>query len=309
MLDVRSMRYFLRVAEHKSVSKAATSLYIAQPAVSRQIKKLEDDIGVQLFVRSGRGVELTDAGALLEQHVKDVLDQLSNIHAEVAACVDEPRGTVSLAVSPAAGQILAPPLIREMKKRCPKVSLKIAESFTGVIREELRAKRCDLGVLHDPEDDRYLEKETLLYEELFVIGPTDARDDEQPRENYSAKEIEDLPLILPAVPNQLRILADEIAATHKLSLNIVAEIDSIPIMKALVEEGFGYTLLSFGSVHDEVARGVLTATPVVKPSAQRKLVVAWNSEQRLTNAARQTIVVLREIASSMIKQGKWRGSL
>lgn len=309
MLDVRSMRYFLRVAELKSVSKAATSLYIAQPAISRQIKKLEDDIGVQLFVRSGRGVELTDAGALLKQHVKSVLEQLSHIHDEVAACADEPRGTVSLAVSPAAGRILAPPLIREMKKRCPKVSLKIAESFTGVIREALRARRHDLGVLHDPEDDRHLDKETLLYEELFVIGPGSEIKRTPPKESYTGKELEELPLIVPAVPNQLRILVDNIAATHKLSLNIVAEIDSIPIMKALVEEGFGYTLLSFGSIHEEVARGVLTATPVVQPSAQRKLVVAWNSEQRLTNAARQTVVVLREIATAMIKDGKWRGSL
>ncbi len=308
MLDLRALRYFVRVAEMKSVSKAATSLYIAQPAISRQIKKLEDQIGVQLLIRSGRGIDLTDAGALLEIHAREVLERLSVIHNDVSACVDEARGLVRLAVSPAAGRILAPPLVMQMASCFPEVSLRVLESFTSVIHDGLRSKRFDLGVLHDPGDALHLKTETLLNELLFVIGPgnRNSNADPLPRE-YRLKQLEKLPLIMPVAPNQLRVVADSIAATNKITFNIVAEVDSIPIMKALVEEGFGYTLLSFGSVHEEVARGVLTAVPI--PEVERKLVVAWNIEQRLTNAARETIKILHENASSMVRKGKWRGSL
>jgi len=307
MLDVKALRYFVYVAEMKSVSRAASALYIAQPAISRQIKKLEELIGVQLLVRTGRGIELTDAGALLEIRARDVLKTLAGIHDEVAACADIPQGVVSIAMSPAAGRILAPALVMRMHERFPKVSVKVSESFTGAIRDGLRARRCDLGVLHDPQDDRNLRTQTLLHERLLVVGPG-GKDADAPV-SYNVEELEKLPLILPSAPNQLRILADDIARANKLTLNIVAEIDSIPIMKALIEEGYGYGLLSFGSVHEEVARGVLRATPVDRSTVQRKLVVAWNPDQRLTNAAREVVGVLTEIASDMVQGGKWRGAL
>ena len=308
MFDFRALRYFVRVAEMKSVSKAATSLYIAQPAISRQIKKLEDQIGVQLLIRSGRGIELTDAGTLLEVEAREILEKLSKIHNDVSACVDEVRGVVNLAVSPVAGRILVPPLIMQMSSSFPAVSLKILESFTSVIHDGLRSKRFDLGILHDPVDVHHLQTKTLLYELLYVIGPGSGETSVEPlSQEFDLGQLEKLPIILPAVPNQLRTVADTVAAKNKISFNIVAEIDSISIIKALVEKGFGYSLLGYGSVHDEVERGVLTATPL--PEVQRKLVIAWNIEQRLTNAARETIGILHENASAAVRQGKWRGSL
>lgn len=305
VLDLRALRYFVRVAEMKSISRAATSLYVAQPAISRQIKKLEEHIGVPLLVRSGRGVDLTDAGVLLETRARAVLAHLAEIQDEVSDCVDEPRGVVSLAVTPAAGRILVPPLMLQMRTRFPRVSLKIIESFTSVIHEALRAKRYHIGVLHDPDDAQHLTTEALLYERLFVVGP--ASEETELPNSYSAQLLEELPLILPMAPNQLRILADSIAAAYQLKLNIVAEVDSIPIMKSLVENGYGKTLLSFGSVHDEVTRGVLTATPIHQPEIQRKLVIAWNVDQRLSNAARETIRLLHQSTASLISRGQWRG--
>lgn len=307
MLDTKGMRYFVQVAELKSVSRAASALYIAQPAISRQIRKLEENLGVQLLVRTGRGVELTDAGALLACRARDVLERLEEIHEEVAACANEPQGPVSVAMSPAAGKILAPELIIRMHARFPKVSIKVSEAFTSAIRDSLQHRRCDLAVLHDPQDSRNIRTETLLKERLLVVGGQNKR--HAVPVSYEVDELGKLPLILPSAPNQLRLLADGIARANKLTLNIVAEVDSIPIMKRLVEEGYGYSLLSFGSIHEELARGSLCAAPVKDDGVQRELVVAWGVDQRLTNAAREATRVLKEIATEMVDTGTWRGAI
>src|SRR3546814_14168642 len=138
-MDTRALRYFVHVAQLKSFSRAAAHLRIAQPALSRQIRNLEDELGVQLLTRSVRGVQMTEAGALLLERAEVILDQIKKARLEVAAEAGEPSGRLTLAVTPAAGPMLVPPLVERCEASFPKVSLRFVEGLPGVLHNALSA--------------------------------------------------------------------------------------------------------------------------------------------------------------------------
>ena len=305
VMDTRALRYFVQVAQLKSFSRAAAHLRIAQPALSRQVRNLEDELGVRLLTRSVRGVQTTEAGALLLERAEVILDQIEQTRLEVAAEADEPSGRLTFAVTPAAGPILVPPLVERCEVSFPKIALRVVEGLTGFIHDGLLAGRFDLGLLLDPPDGRILEIAPLLVEPLFVIGPAG----HSGVGAYGLRDLEALPLILPSRPNALRLLIDQIAVDSKLSLNIAREVNSMMTTKALVRRGLGYTIMSYGSVHDEVTDGVLGAVPIGPPEIGRRLVVAMRADPRPSRAGTEVVKLIQAIVRDLVTAGVWRGTL
>ena len=308
-LDLKSLRYFVRVVELRSFSKAAVALRIAQPAISRQIQKLESQLGVKLLVRSVRGIETTECGQVLFERAIDILSEVSELPAEVRAREDEPSGSVLMAVSPGAGKIIVPPVFERLRRFFPKIDLRIVEAFTGIIEQGLFEQKFDLGLFYLTIDRPTVEYEILLNEPLFVIDRGKKYKHAPRRKSYELKDLVGEPLILAARPNQSRMQTEELMAREKLPLTVAVEIDSIPIQLALVQRGLGKAVLSYGAVHAEVTRGVLTATPIKSNEAFRKLIIARNTARRSTVAIRTVGTLVREVAHDLVAANKWPGAV
>jgi LysR family transcriptional regulator, nitrogen assimilation regulatory protein len=152
LVDLRAWRYFLAIAEAGSVASAARVLRIAQPALSRQLTALENELGVPLFVRHRRGVELTEAGALLRDRARGLLQEVERVRNEVAAKSTEPSGRLSFGIPPSLSAAITVPLVERFCSQYPKVELSIQEGPTETLTAELAAGRLDatLATMGEP---------------------------------------------------------------------------------------------------------------------------------------------------------------
>src|SRR5215469_12926552 len=153
-MDLRALRYFVHIAEVRSFSKAAVQLRVAQPALSRQVKKLEDELGVELIERSGRQIALTEAGALLLQRTHSLMRQVSQAQDDVRSHGADLVGSATLGVSPATCEVLGPIITRECAKQYPKLQLNFIEGFSGFIVDRLVKEELTLCLLHIPPKHR-----------------------------------------------------------------------------------------------------------------------------------------------------------
>ena len=169
-MDSRSLRYFQAVAEFGSYSRGAEFLRISQPAVSRQIRMLEQELGRPLFVRHSHGVNLTDAGRTLLERSQSILRQFDRAREDVRNGVTGPSGTVTIAVPPAAGNFLVPALAQRFAAAYPNVFLKVVAGFSGYITEWLVRGTVDLACLHDPVPQPGFTIVPLVKEEVFLVG-------------------------------------------------------------------------------------------------------------------------------------------
>lgn len=300
--ELRTLRYFVCVAEEKSLTAAASRLRIAQPALSRQIRQLEDGLGTPVFRRTPRGVELTEAGAILLGRAYSILAQVQQAHHDVTAQVRAPRGVVVVGMPPTPGEFIAPPLLARVMANFPQIELRFVEAFSRDLERRLIQGEIGLVVMHDPpvRDDIVISR--LLDEHLYVIGPTGAID----REAYTLVEAARLPLVLPSRPNTLRILVDKHADAGNLPLNIVQRADGIWLLKALVRNGHGFTLLTYGAVTSEVRQGTLAAAPLVDPRIDWTLCTATRTDQHGKMAVRVVENSVRTIVQDLVARGIWK---
>lgn len=161
------MRYFIAVAEQLNFSRAAAQLHIAQPPLSRQIRQLEDDIGVQLLVRSKRQVELTNAGRVLLEEAKKLILQAEHV-TEVARRAEKgERGIVKIGIASGLGGVVGR-VVTDHCQRFPEVDIECRDIFSTMQNEALRKRQIDVGFLRPPVDQLNLNLE-MLFEEMFVV--------------------------------------------------------------------------------------------------------------------------------------------
>lgn len=301
-VDTRALRYFQAVAECGSYSRGSELLRISQPAISRAIRKLEDDLGSQLFRRHGHGVTLTNAGRILLERSQSILRQLEQTRAEVRSSEAGPAGHISFAVPPGAGQFLAPPLARRFSSEFPRVVLKIIGGYSGTIHEWLVRGQVDLACIHEPLPQRGFDVVPLVEEEVLLVG----RPGSAPRDwgHVTPAALADIPLVLPSRPNATRRLLDLWGASSGVPLNVAMEVDDHSITRALVREGIGFTLLTRGAVEAELRRGDIQVWPLA-PRATWTLALVST-----TNAPRSPILTafietLREVARDLTTSGAW----
>jgi LysR family transcriptional regulator, nitrogen assimilation regulatory protein len=305
-MDTKALRYFQTVAEFASFSRGAEFLRLSQPALSRQITRLEAELGTKLFVRHGHGVSLTDAGRMLLARSQAILRQLDQARTELQGDAGGLAGTVSLAVPPAAGTFLVPALVERFASLHPKVFLKVVGGYSGYIHEWLVRGQVDLACVHDPLPQRGFESVPLVQEPVFVVG----RPDRFPRARryIGFEDLAGLPLILPSRPNASRRLLDCGMAERGLTLNVRVEADDPSLIRALLRAGSGFSLLSTGAIEAELRSGELRALPL-RPAVQWNLALllpAHGPRPPAVTALARTIVALsRELTSS----GKWPGRL
>lgn len=299
--DIRTLRCFVTVAEERNITRAASRLNIAQPALSRKIASLENDLKVTLFERSVRGVEVTPAGKVLLDRAYTLFGQLAQTYHDLTASSERPAGTVVVGMPPTPGEFICPPLLERIKERFPDIVLRFQEGFSRELEDLLLNGQISLAVMHNPPERTDISSQELLVEKLHLIGCAGSLD----RPSYTLAEAAALPLIMPSRSNYLRLLADQHAEKIGTALNVVQRVDGIWHLKALVRGGHGYTLLTFGGVLTEFHLGTLSAVPIVAPEIEWRLCTAIKTDRRHNLAVSAVEAVIAEIVRELVERNIW----
>jgi LysR family nitrogen assimilation transcriptional regulator len=301
-MDLRELRSFIHVARLGSVSAAAKELRIAQPALSRQIRKLEEELGATLMHRSARGVELTAAGAVVMRRAELLLRSARQIKDEVAELESTVAGHVVIAVPPTTGALVMPRFLMRMRQDHPNISIHAMEGVNATLLDWVTTGRADLALMHDPPDRHTLARETLLREALYLVAPAGGPPRATP---WRVRDLQGLPLILPAHPHVTRLMLEQAAAEGGIRLDIVLEADGVALTRNLVAAGFGHGVLTIATVREAVARGEVAAVRLEAPGCDTALCLVRLREVAPAPARSVAETILRQEVTTLAAQGAW----
>ncbi|MCC7275579.1 MAG: LysR family transcriptional regulator [Alphaproteobacteria bacterium] len=303
-MDTKQLKAFAAVAELGSFSRAAVALSLGQPVLSRQIKSLESELGARLLHRNGRGIILTEAGKLLDRYAKGILETTSKATSEIAALQSAPRGTVIIGMPPSVGFVLTVPLVQQFRATYPLIAIRVIEGFSGYLLEWLLTGKVDVAVLYNAPRMPNVLSEPLLRDQLFLLGAAEDPSRLAPGA-VPARRLPELPLILPSRPHGLRLVIDQVLGKAGITLDPELEVDAMPSTLRLVEQGLGYTILSYSSVHHLVEDGRIRTWPIVEPDLTRQLILATSSQRPTTTATRALTELVRRQVRELVRKGLW----
>jgi len=304
-VDLKQLRALLTVSETRSVTRAAAVLNLVQPAVSRQLRLLEEEMGAPLFTRERNGMELTDAGKVLAEHARRALRELEQARAEIQSADVAVSGVVNLGLLPSTCDLIAGPIAARVRGEYPGIRLRVLTGYAGHLQQWLQAGDLDLALLYDRAPTSTLGIEPLLDESLYIVGLPDSG--LAPGKPRRLSFLEGKPVILPSAPHGIRALVEHACAVHKVTLDVVAEADAMNLQKTFVHHGIGYTILPGAAILADISRGLLAAAPLA-PALQRRVVSAWPARKRPTRAAGCVLEVMRLVVSDCVKRGNWAGA-
>ncbi|AOO81449.1 LysR family transcriptional regulator [Bosea vaviloviae] len=306
-MDINQLRTLIHVAELGSLSKAADRLHIAQPALSRQIRLLEDELETRLFDRHGRGMIVTEAGQDVLRHALRIMAEMEEIRAVVSDENAPLRGHVSIGMPPTASDILSEPLVSAFREAHPEATLRIVSAYSGYLLDWLHRGEVDAAILYDPKSARTLRIRPLLDETLFLISPPGAGLSPDSRVDFA--QLEHQRLLLPSRGHGLREIVERCAQERGFALDIKVEADSYATLKGLVRSGHGMTVLPLAPIHEELREGRLCAAPLVEPVPTRRLVMAFPMDRPTSRLARFAGQVITTTIESLVAQGIWSGRI
>lgn len=306
-MDVAQLRTLIHVAELGSLSKAADRLHIAQPALSRQIRLLEEELGVRLFDRHGRGMIVTEQGQDVLRHALRVMAELEEIRAVVSDENAPLRGHVSIGMPPTASDILSEPLVSAFRDTHPEATLRIVSAYTGYLLDWIHRGEIDAAILYDPRSARTLRIQPLLEETLFLIGPPGLGLSLERAVEFRA--LESQRMLLPSLGHGLRTLVDRYAQECGIALDIKVEADSYSTLKSLVRHGHGVTVLPLAPIHEELKAGRLGAAPLVDPTPVRRLIMSYPTDRPMSRLARFAGQAIAATVARLVEQGVWSGRI
>jgi LysR family transcriptional regulator, nitrogen assimilation regulatory protein len=303
-MDLRALRYFVRAAEAGSISAAARQLRVAQPALTRHIRNLERELGVSLFERTARGLLLSDAARQLLSDGREILSAVESAKGRAQGFADLIAGEVTVGITPSVSMILTNPLLRNMQRQAPTISVRIVDSMTGngsEWLEWLRSEHLDFAVMYDLKSSNELKSVPLLLEDLHLVGKL-----EKPvGAEISLTSMAQYPLVLPSAIHPLRKLVDRAARERGVPLRIVREADSLLEVKSLIRWEGLYSILSPCAIWEERAHGELLAVRIADPPLTRRVnLVSFARGERRT-AVQLTEDVIRSTASELTEFGHW----
>lgn len=305
-MELRQIRYFVAVCEAGSLLKASAQLHIAQPALGKHIAALERDLQAPLFLRTTRGMVLTEAGRQFLDHARLLLADADRARLAVREHVELPQGEVAIGLPATVALAVTLPLLQACRARFPQIRLQIVEAYSGFLSEWLRLGRLDAAVVFGEHSETGLIKLALLDEQLALVTPRGAR---RLPAQLPLQRLSSVPLILPSREHGLRRTIDEACAAESVPLDVVAEIDSLTAAKAAVEAGIASTVLSIGSVAEAVREGRVDAATISHPLMSRRVVCAINLTRPTTSASTAVVELLSEMVTQMVRSGAWPGQL
>jgi len=307
-MDLRQLRYFAHIVESGSLSKASRELYIAQPALSQQLAKLESEVGKPLLNRSSKGVAPTDNGLALYHHARFILRQIDQALSVARQESGSVHGMVTVGLPSTTCAALGLPLVRRIRERYPSILLNVVEGMSGHLGQMLRMSQLDLAVLFAADVARDFSVEPLLEEELFVMLPRHSTLVAPRRTSLTIAQAAALPLFLPTMGHGLRRRIAAELERRDLSAKIVAEIDSLALLMTCVYDGMGATIQPMAAIHLEERRGrQWRALSLSDARMTRRNYLYSMAPQRLSAAAAAVAAEVKQTALELMESGTWTG--
>jgi LysR family nitrogen assimilation transcriptional regulator len=246
-MQFRQLRYFVKIVDAGSFSRAASVVHVAQPALSQQIAELEERLGVMLLQRSARGVRPTAAGEILYREASAILRQLDQLPRAIRPSSAEPEGMVSLGFVSSLASKLVGGILEECRASLPKVTIRVSDADSLGLESRIAAGLVDLAILYEDEFTTALTRQPLFRQKLYLISleslPGQAN-------VISLGRIAEMPLVLPGRTNGRRVLIERVFADANLKPDIALEADSLASEMWAVRNKIGCTILPVGDMSD-----------------------------------------------------------
>jgi LysR family transcriptional regulator, nitrogen assimilation regulatory protein len=296
-MDLRGIRYFIQIADCGSITRAAGNLGVAQPALSRHIQTLEDELGMQLLVRLPRGVRLTAPGRQFLDHCRRAVRELERAKEELRANTDSPKGQVILGVSPTLGPLLVPGVVERVRRQCPQVALKIVEHFSTLLFDGLLTGRIDVALLTNPAATRALRLTPLISEPIVVLAAPEPKDT---RRFYTLAELSKTPVV---VTEAIRAIVDDQIERYGARLNVEFEVNAVEAIGQLLLRGIGPAVMPISTFYAKIAAGEVAAFPIADVNVQRTLMLAHPVARRLSAATDEVSQIVTTEMNALADQG------
>jgi len=305
-MELRQLRAVIAISEAGSVTKAAEQLHLVQPALSRQVRLLEQELGRQIFERTHSGMRLTDEGLILVQAAKRALFALDQTVEEIKPRQTDVAGTVTVGLLPSTCDLVAGDLVNAVRSGFPRVRLRQRTGIAGQLQAWVATGEIDIALLYNPREHPATEVIPLLDEPLFLVGP---RGPEAEWGDYEPLEtLAGLPLILPSGEHSVRDILQRACSVARIPLNVVAEADDIPLTKALLTAGVGYSVLAGIAIAEDLLANRFVAVPMGSPPLQRRVAVVRGTSVNAPLAVSHVTEVLVKKIKSVVRQNRWPGA-
>lgn len=281
-MDFDQLETFLEVARHASFSRAAEKRFRTQPAISSQIRALEEEVGARLFDRSGGRVALTAAGKAFQKYADEALEARRNIINGLAEMERVPRGEIVVGANEGTFLHILPEVFAEFKKLYPNVAVQVSRLERAKILECVIDNSVDFGVVSTPVDDKRLTVVPIHRDELVVIA---APGHPLGRLKEAAiGEVARFPLLLPKI-GRTRDAIENVLDERHLKPKIAMELDSSELLKRFVAADMGVGFIAKSNVSEDVKAGALVAIPMADVSIRRELALVFRKDKALSRAA------------------------
>lgn len=281
-MDFDQLETFLEVARHASFSRAAEKRFRTQPAISSQIRALEEEVGARLFDRSGGKVALTAPGKVFQKYAEEALAARKAVIASLAEMERVPRGEIVVGANEATCLHILPEVFAEFKKLYPSVGVHISRLERAKIMESVIDNGVDFGVVSMPVDDKRLTVVSIHRDELVIITPP--RHPLSRMKEVTVAEVVRFPLLLPKV-GRTRDSIESLFDERQLKPRISMELDSSEVLKRFVAADVGIGFIARSNVVEDVKAGALAAIPLADASIRRELALVFRKDKALSRAA------------------------
>lgn len=296
-MELRSLHYFVRIAELGSITRAAAHLHVAQPALTRHVQRLEDELNVALFTRANRGVRLTEAGQKLLDGATRILRDIERTGDEIRAQDAHPSGKIILGITPTLCPVLVPDLLAAMRRDYPMIELKVMHAGMVRLEEFVIDGRVDIALLSELSRSRLIQSTRLAEEEMVLVTRAGMR----LAGIVSGDELRRTPLIL---GDGLRAAMDALLAGHGIELNVETELNDHETIRLMVAQGMGAAVLPLSSASRECARGLLEAHRITESGVFRTLALGVRASRNASLAREAVARTIRTMVEEMDDDGR-----
>ena len=302
-MDIKQLKALVTVVEVGSVTRAAELLHLVQPAVTRQIRALEHELGVSLFERTRQGMRPTKAGISLAERARRALTELDRARAELTPTPGAVAGIVTVGLLESAAELLAEPLVSAVLRDHPGIELRVLTAYSGHLQQWLDDGDLDLSLLYNLASTPSLNVTPLVREQLWAVAP--AADGLSPGRPVRFAEAAGRPIVMPTPGHGLHALITTGARQARVEINAVVQTNSMNLQKQLVRSGRGWTILPAVGIAGDLDGGTLSAAPLCEPEVWRSIVLGMPRTGRVPVAVEAVARALLQQIRSSVRHGRW----
>ncbi len=300
-MNLRSLRYFLKVAEYGSITRAAVASHITQPSLTQHLRHLEDHFGLPLFMRHGRGVILTEAGKTLKLKAEILLDDIDGLRSQLETSQDRPRGTLAIGMPISWSELVTYPVVERFRIAFPEVRIKLAVNASEALAEAMNGNELQLAVLVQTDEQENFRSTPLVEDDLFLLGPAGSGLGRLGA--ISLMDVAGYPMIMPLNLTMVMRRIDRALVASGQTLQTVMETPSTNILP-LVQRGLGYTILSACALPPVGSDTAFEAIPITDASMSWEIATPRNRPRTAAVNAYEKLLVQQ--VDESVSTGRWR---